>query len=69
MIGDSGTHINIYDTASLGLVLRIYLQNTVIKKLYWAPNNEELLVITGDSKIKIFGVAKVDDLYEAYLLR
>lgn len=51
VIGDSGTHINIFDAMSLELNLKIFCPNTTITKLIFSANNTELFVITADSKI------------------
>lgn len=70
MIGDSGSHINIVDTYTLGNILKIFSSNTSFSKLTWANNNTELFALTDNCKVKVFGIDRADPLHnEAYLLR
>ncbi len=68
-IGDSGTHINIWDTNSQGLVLKLFTPNTSFKKLKFSENNIELFAITKETKVKVFGIEFTEEKIEAYLLR
>ncbi|EGR29688.1 notchless, putative [Ichthyophthirius multifiliis] len=72
LIGDSGTHINIIDSYTLGTLLKIYCQNANLKKLFWSNNNCELFVLTEEGQIKVFGIQRNSDgpnSLQAYFLR
>ena len=43
-IGDSGTHINIWDTTKFSNVLKIFCNQCFIKSIKFAQNNQELFV-------------------------
>ncbi|KRX04875.1 WD40-repeat-containing domain [Pseudocohnilembus persalinus] len=68
-IGDSGTHINIWEAKGLSQVLKVFCPNTTIKKLIFASNNEELIVVCEDSRVKFFSVKLSEEGAEAYFLR
>lgn len=70
MVGDSGSHINIVDTYTLGNILKIFSSNSSFSKLVWASNNTELFALTDSCKVKVFGIDKNDPQHhEAFLLR
>lgn len=68
-IGDSGSHINVFNVESFKNLIKIFSPNTQLKQLHFAPNGVELLASTHDCKIKVFGLNITSELQEAYLLR
>lgn len=47
----------------------MFCANSTIKKLFFASNNEELIVVCEDSRVKFFSVKVSEEGGEAYFLR
>lgn len=69
-IGDSGTHINLFDTTTLQNILKIFVPNITLKKLKFSNDGMELFVLTSDCKIKTFALQSTGEMsVKAYLYK
>ena len=68
-IGDSGTHVNLWDGVSLSLLVKVFTANSSVRILQWAPNNVELLIGCQEGKVKVYGIERKPDIVSAYFLR
>jgi len=68
-IGDSGTHVNLWDATSFTLLLKIFAPNSTFKTLAWAHNNIELVTACEQSKIRIYGIERSPGAVHAYFMR
>ena len=68
-VGDSGTHVNLWDGSSFALLLKIFAAHCSFKILTWAHNNVELVTACEESKIRIYGIERSPGAVYAYFMR
>jgi WD40 repeat protein len=68
-VGDSGTHVNLWDSVSYALLVKIFTPGSQVRLLRWASNNVELLVGCQEGRVKVYGIERKPDVVSAYFLR
>ena len=68
-IGDSGTHLNFYETRKFDLLLKVFLNGSFAKKIQFSHNNQELLVLTNDCKIKVYGLNRSESECQVFFIK